>query len=1009
MTKFLIPFLFLSGVLIVSMYTIPNQASATYIIDEDSFPDQITSNRDVYLCQSAYALSQATLSLFSQIIDLVEPPNAEGSTTPEATTKFDKAYIIYEKLETAFSFSETLAHVIQLFQVGIPIETPQWRDTVWSVFGVTSGLFIISLLTIFFTLGIATVPIQWSWTIATWASELVALIGIPECGSLMIDKTKKSSESDFFADVGTYLTYKEITKPEFSGPNANSYSVTLKAYGNPDFTTVDPIETSAKHYECGVFVAYPKDGVNRGDTIQTFTTLGTIAHIPPFEINMVTGDIPDAGRFFKDEVIDTNINTIGHELVGVVTSEKHSRVNNLEVNTKNLEAKKYLLEVDRDRILKAVKDLQTDLAKNYGTYKMDTYHREDRSYDIFFLKEQKDPHKIGFSGSLWTVHAKAGHSLSNVYVTVKEDIIPTIIPPDRIKLEKTFPDGAYVPKSFEQRIIDSSTPLDDCTESNQMKVTTDLYSHLNSQGRLPSGETIINLYTADRWGNEGTAKASVLVLDTIPPDIHPMSPLGVLITPGTDGIHGDIIMAPNYPDLGDPVLMAEPFTFDLGSFNPHVECFVGEQSCDQYEFQIGTTNVMWEVTDTVDNKNSIPQEIRVREIGVNNLPSGLPRSIDVAKGILTEIVVGANDADGDKLQFKLDKAPLLGGLRVDDNAIFQNRFISEGTVNDFASFEIIRQEGINELSEFVTLVLQPGADRVLVYNNRVGLIDIIEKDELGSNVDEIVRTPSHSSFGNAISFWAISWSDKKISNMFYCVEHGASEQWPCNGSQTFTTNTIDLPTFSVNDSHSVTTDGENFYFLANNSGSLELVKINLESSAVDTTTIESSPNTPFVYSDNTFLTLCGVQCGDDYSFLLAYWGDDNDTDHTNDKKIFGISSDGIVQESWDLLSQFTSELELKQNIKGDEAKLISPAGIKINPESEVLSLYIGDSRRSNILIMDLVSNKGELASEDNFGMKFIDINALETDYDDNVLVAGDRGITKFAYGGTLLNQSTELM
>ena len=72
MSKFLIPFLFFAGVLIASMYTIPQQASATYTINENVFPDQLKTNKEVFMCQSTFAFTSAVIGLFSKFLSFID-------------------------------------------------------------------------------------------------------------------------------------------------------------------------------------------------------------------------------------------------------------------------------------------------------------------------------------------------------------------------------------------------------------------------------------------------------------------------------------------------------------------------------------------------------------------------------------------------------------------------------------------------------------------------------------------------------------------------------------------------------------------------------------------------------------------------------------------------------------------------------------------------------------------------------------------------------------------------
>jgi len=723
-------------------------------------------------------------------------------------------------------------------------------------------------------------------------------------------------------------------------------------------------------------------------------------------------DVPwPAGITYADKVWDTNLNQNlpGITSVGAVASIGGQKYEALSGN---------LSQVDKDRIRKAVDDVVA--AVDFPTFgggpgadfgfgfsewggelkaniPIDPIGKKSASFEIFFVDQGQ--HTIQFSASHFATATKEAKSLLPMQVTVREDVSPVVIQEDLILLEKTFPDGAYVAPSFEGRLIDQSTAVDDCTPSDEMTITTDLFSHLNSQGRLPPGKTLVNLFTEDRWGNEGTGAVEVLVVDTIPPDIHPMDPLGVVVPESTTKI------------LGSEILLQEPFTFDLGSFNPRATCYVGSQSCASYEFKASAnTDVIWKVRDTVDNENSVVQEIRVRIEGENNSPTGIPREINIAKGVPTEIVIAAKDADFDKLKFQIWDAPELGGLEVDDVAVFQNRYVSEGNINDFSSFEVAIKKGVSKLSDFVTFVTQSEHNRILAYNNRIGLIDIIESEEIGFNVDEIVTSPRQGTYSNAVDFWTVGWDDHKIKNVFYCHDYGPSEQWPCKESQIFGMQEITLPSsLGVSDAHSMTTDGELFYFLGNSGGKLQIVKVN-------PATVSSLENidTGFDYSENTYLTFCGVQCGG-ASFLLANWDD------RNIKKL--SVTNGKVVKTW---NNFTFDKEEKgdqQSIttvtynvfepeaEGVEPILIDPAGIKVDPTADNLSIYIGDSRKSNIVVIQLESNdevnEGELSSDDNFGMKFVEINALETDYNYDILLADNRGLTKFAYGGTLLAQSTE--
>ncbi|MCH7534547.1 MAG: hypothetical protein IH948_02165, partial [Bacteroidetes bacterium] len=521
-----------------------------------------------------------------------------------------------------------------------------------------------------------------------FALFVLTTIGLSNCGPLV--------HKDFTeAELGWYNEDLGITKNEFikvlsdgfkTNIGSTSYERKLVAPGNPYFMTKDN-----NYSDCGVIMLYPYDSVH-ALTDYSFASFNK-KQPPTIDGNQFVDFTWPPGDWSRILYLNTFFDTDLDE------SDKHPLIEKIATVTDDgitddgslwYEFTSKLTKSDRDR----VEDERTTV------YPDSVPHPRLHAYLV-----KTGESKVNFAVTSWTaIPEKWTRNLIPYTITVTEENDPHITPGPDSTLQTFFPTGTILSPEFEQMLINNATAKDDCTDQKDLIITTNLLDLLDKKtGHLGIGPNNVTLTTQDFSGNIGTATVIVTVEDTIPPDIHPVENVGVMLKDNVYSISGNDLFGGNYPNDGDEPLLEEPITFDLGTLNPLSSCYITQNpdnSCKEFDFPVGKTTINWEIADLKDNISKTTQEVHVRNI-VNNPSKAIPDSIKVAKGTTTEIKIHGEDADHDALKFILKKNPSLGKLSAGVDATFQNRYSIAGTITDMSHFESqTRKSQFNQLYDF---------------------------------------------------------------------------------------------------------------------------------------------------------------------------------------------------------------------------------------------------------------------------------------------------------------------
>ncbi len=215
---------------------------------------------------------------------------------------------------------------------------------------------------------------------------------------------------------------------------------------------------------------------------------------------------------------------------------------------------------------------------------------------------------------------------------------------------------------------------------------------------LPLGIHDIPVTVTDRVGNQVSDFVRLIVDDTIPPDLLPQKPVGILVPDGTStinftdvGVGCDTYLCQGNPSEYD---IYPPTYFDFGSITPNVACemdnVLNQVSCDQSMLPVNDVSLVnWTISDPSGNETEQTQEVYVREESQNQQPTSNDLNFTVGQNNAIEIPLSATDGDYDPLFFSVLDQPDHGDIPGDPEAIFQTRFSSTGVLTDSDSITYI--------------------------------------------------------------------------------------------------------------------------------------------------------------------------------------------------------------------------------------------------------------------------------------------------------------------------------
>ncbi len=299
----------------------------------------------------------------------------------------------------------------------------------------------------------------------------------------------------------------------------------------------------------------------------------------------------------------------------------------------------------------------------------------------------------------------------------------------------------------------------------------------------------------DRSGNRVETTVTVVVQDSIPPDVLPpedvgiTAPAGAATVPftGTDAA-GDPIGCLTWRCEGDPpgYQLYPPVSFDFASLEPIIGCTVSNslyptpEPCAGADLAVGEHNtVTWTLTDTSGNTSTVAQLAVVRAAGTNRPPSVSGGSFTVPADVTVEVPLSARDPDLDPLSFRVTVLPRHGDLDAQAEAIFQTRFATSGVVRRATSFARLTGQGGNPSD---VLVVGDGPGHALLVFDVIGDPYLYTMFDLGDVAPDAIqvydgpRTGGASSVEAALGhLWIADFTDEgdgdPVVNALYRLKH----------------------------------------------------------------------------------------------------------------------------------------------------------------------------------------------------------------------------------------------
>ncbi|GAB4176518.1 MAG: hypothetical protein Kow0020_12390 [Wenzhouxiangellaceae bacterium] len=395
--------------------------------------------------------------------------------------------------------------------------------------------------------------------------------------------------------------------------------------------------------------------------------------------------------------------------------------------------------------------------------------------------------------------ASWGRLLPNLYffqgMFVREYFLPeaTALPLE-VTLEALEPGGTrvdlYPPRSFvgnppadRNYTFDRSWlgVVDNCDPSPKIEMHVDNF--------LPLGVYDIPVTVTDRVGNVLETSVTLRVEDTLPPDLLPPKPVGILVPDGTTDIGFDdpgIGCADSLGCEGSPpaVKIYPPAYFDFASLLPDIGCLLdnslGVDECIGGRLPVNEqTTVRWDLADPSGNLSTAEQPVFVREESRNQSPVVEDQSFVIPAGVSVELPLGGSDADYDPLLFALSDAGDHGTVSGNPVAIWQNRFSATGLLtnaDDAAQLSIRAENG----SADGLFVASAAEQRIYLFKyspapsslvNRYDLADLDWQGGIGITPDAITFLDGDAierSSGNLSQalrndrLWIGDWTQRKV-------------------------------------------------------------------------------------------------------------------------------------------------------------------------------------------------------------------------------------------------------
>lgn len=220
----------------------------------------------------------------------------------------------------------------------------------------------------------------------------------------------------------------------------------------------------------------------------------------------------------------------------------------------------------------------------------------------------------------------------------------------------------------------------------------------------------------------------VTVVDTRPPDLAPLDPVGITVPTGTTEVQfsdWNVGCSAFNCQLTQPTAqLFPPPVFDFATIDPDYACFATnsttaglEEPCDGVTLKAGEeTSIRWVATDESGQSAEVTQLVAVREDGLNQRPIALGTSVTIPQDTQTPITLEATDPEFDPISFQVRTQPLNGALNITADPEFQTRFSATGTITDLVDIVRVDQE-TGGGGRFANILADPVAKRLIAVND----------------------------------------------------------------------------------------------------------------------------------------------------------------------------------------------------------------------------------------------------------------------------------------------------
>jgi hypothetical protein len=303
-------------------------------------------------------------------------------------------------------------------------------------------------------------------------------------------------------------------------------------------------------------------------------------------------------------------------------------------------------------------------------------------------------------------------------------------------------------------------------ETKKAKATKDLDQMKGSTVKSAIGGKVLGLALSAAstliFGSSGSETAkidvdpyhvernqTVIVVDTIPPDILVLDHEAIEI-PVDENTASDVtIFAPLVFDVADP--------FPTLTHNATGLFEESEGSSITADFPLGLTKIAWNATDLSGNQSPFAfQIVNVKTVGSNEPSTAINKTVSLSyTDFPVDITLEAENPDDDPLTFLIEDNPEHGVILSPIEAIFQNKFQLKGTVS--------RLQGITVDSNELVFLTDSENKRILSLDSD-GVLNVAFNTTLTS------EQPKAISLTSSDTFLISNWNNQTISETNFAGE-----------------------------------------------------------------------------------------------------------------------------------------------------------------------------------------------------------------------------------------------